>query len=119
MIFITYSLIIFLLIALLRNKIRNSKNINHKSLPRNLIYIYFYQKILSSFQLLGFFLFLTKVTPLKKYFLINSIRLTIYHFIYSLNSVLKEIGLPENKFNINFHTNIINSLMFLDTIKIS
>jgi hypothetical protein len=117
MIFIIYSLILFSIISLLRNTIKNS-NINTNNSPKILIYIYFYQKLLNCFQFLGLFIFLIKITPLKKFFFIIPFKLMIYHFIFLLNIFIKDFVISTD-FNINLHIQLISGLMFLDTIKIT
>ena len=92
------------------------KNLNGENLPKFLLAVIFYNKLLLSMQIIGFFLFLMNVNPMNLYFFLPNYKIVTYHIITLLTLFLRDIKL-QYMGNLSRHTNIINLLMFVDTLK--
>ena len=94
-----------------------TKNLDQNELPKFLLTIILYNKLLLSMQIAAFFLFVSSITPFNLYLFLPHYKIILYHMITLSTLFLRDIKL-ESVGNLSNHTNLINLLMVLDTIKI-
>jgi len=93
-----------------------SKNLNEKEIPVFLLSIIFYNKLLLTTQIIGAFVILATLTPLSMYLFIPIYKIIVYHLFLFITLMIRDVKL-ENIGAVKNHTNIINLLMIIDTIK--
>lgn len=118
MIIIIYNIILFGILQIIKKKMKSTEILqDSKKLPQFLLLAFLYQKILSSVQVIAFFLFFIKLTPFKAWFYLSNFKIIVYHIIYLIVSIIKELYV-ENSINTRIHSSIITLLMLIDSFKI-
>lgn len=118
MILYIYSLILFYIARQTNKYIDNfKKNLDKDNLPKLILSILFYNKLLTSMQIAAAYLFLACINPLSVYLYLPQFKIIIYHFIILIGSLIKDVKL-ENFGYLSYHTYVINFFMLLDVLKV-
>lgn len=118
MIITIYCILIISIISLLKNILLKVDINNENDLPKFLVTTFVYQKILRSIQFISIFLLVALFSPFKKFFFISPNRFIFYHIILLLSLFIRDVYVKKGK-TLKIHTNIILSLLFLDTLKLN
>ena len=118
MIITIYCIIIISIISILKNILLKVDINNEDDLPKFLVTTFVYQKILRSIQFISIFLLIALFSPLKTFFLITPKRFIFYHLTLLLSLFIRDVYIKKGK-TLKTHTNIILSLLFLDTLKLN
>ena len=118
MILFIYSLFLMFIVYKINQYISSkTKNLNQDELPKFLLTIILYNKLLLSMQIAAFFMFVSSINPINLYIFLPHYKIIFYHIITFLTLFLRDIKL-ESLGHLSNHTNLINVLMFLDTLKV-
>ena len=118
MILYIYSLLLLYIIYNTKKYIKSFKDeLDQDNLPKFVLSILFYNKLLNSMQIAAAYLFLASINPLSIYLYLPQFKIIIYHLILLIGSLIKDVKL-ENLGYISYHTNVINFFMILDVLKV-
>jgi len=118
MIVFLYAIFLYFTVnSLNKSIVDGTNNPSRESLPKLLLTILFYNKLLLSMQIIGAFIFFININPFNIYFILPNYKIIVYHIIIFISLLIRDV-----KSNIlgrfSNHTNIIKFFMFLDTLKI-
>ena len=118
MILYIYSLLLLYIIYQTKKYINSFKNdLDQNNLPKFILSILFYNKLLTSMQIAAAYLFLASINPLSLYLYLPNFKIIIYHLVILIGSLIKDIKL-ENLGYVSYHTYVINFFMLLDVLKV-
>lgn len=115
MILYIYSIILFYITRQINLYINSfKKNLDQDNLPKLLLSILFYNKLLFSMQIAAAYLL---SSCFISYLYLPHFKIIIYHLFILIGSLIKDIKI-ENFGYISYHTYVINFFMVLDMLKV-
>jgi hypothetical protein len=118
MIVFLYAIFLYFTVnSLNKSIVDGTNNPSQDDLPKLLLTILFYNKLLLSMQIIGAFVFFININPLNIYFILPNYKIIAYHFVILISLIIRDVK-SNILGNISNHTNIIKFFMFLDTLRV-